>query len=135
MSDFRRKVGGKLVDIDSDSKRIRQKIYQFFINEKFNKILNFFTCILPNYVPNEIIKEFWKNSHFEKMTADFLLRGNIGENQKFHSWKCICLGVFHWSEFWHLRRKPAMIFSNWLFLQKNWVISWGILLVKMQVTK
>ena len=31
--------------LDSDSKRIRQKFYQFFINEKFKKILNFFTCI------------------------------------------------------------------------------------------
>ena len=44
--------------LDSDSKRIRQKFYQFFINEKFKKILNFFICILPNYVPHEITKEF-----------------------------------------------------------------------------
>ena len=44
--------------LDSDSKRIRQKFYQFFINEKFKKIFYFFTCILPNYVPHEITKEF-----------------------------------------------------------------------------
>ena len=30
------------VYVDSDSKRIRQKFYQFFVNEKFKKILNFF---------------------------------------------------------------------------------------------
>ena len=44
--------------IDSDSKRIRQKFYKFFINEKFKKIFHFFTCILPNHVPHEITKEF-----------------------------------------------------------------------------
>ena len=27
-----------------------------------------------NYVPHEITKFFWKNSHFENMTADFFLR-------------------------------------------------------------
>ena len=37
------------------------------------KIIYFFTCISPNYVPYEITKEFWKNTHFETMTADFLL--------------------------------------------------------------
>ena len=42
-----------------------------FINEKFKKIFNFFTCILPNNVAHDITKEFWKNSHFENMTAVF----------------------------------------------------------------
>ena len=53
------------------------------------------------------------------------LRANNGENKKCHSWKCIFSGVFHRSEFWHLRRKPAVIFSKWLFFQKSLVISWG----------
>ena len=48
----------KDLDIDSDSKRIRQKLDQFFINEKFKKIIYFLICILPNYVPHEITKEF-----------------------------------------------------------------------------
>ena len=34
----------------------------------------FFTCTLPDYVAHEITKEFWKNNHFEKITAGFLLR-------------------------------------------------------------
>ena len=34
----------------------------------------FFTCILPDYVSHESFKEFWKNSHFENMRADFLMR-------------------------------------------------------------
>ena len=29
-----------------------------FINEKFKKIFNFFTCILPNNVAHDITKEF-----------------------------------------------------------------------------
>ena len=33
----------------------------------------FYIYILPNYVPYEITKEFWKNSYFEKMTAGFHL--------------------------------------------------------------
>ena len=51
-----------------------QKCYQFFFNERLKKISHFFTSILPNYVPHEITKEFWKNNHFENMTAGFLLR-------------------------------------------------------------
>ena len=35
-----------------------QKCYQYFINEKLKKLINFFPCILPNYVPHEITKEF-----------------------------------------------------------------------------
>ena len=62
------------VYVDSDSKRIRQKFFKLFINEKVKKILYFLICILPNYVPHEITKVFWKNSHFEKMTAGFILR-------------------------------------------------------------
>ena len=39
------------------------------------KILHFFICIFLNYVAHEITKEFWKNSHFENMTADFYAAG------------------------------------------------------------
>ena len=60
--------------LDSDLKWIRQKFYQFFINEKFKKILYFLSCILPNYVSHEITKEFWKNdswipSEVSKLTS------------------------------------------------------------------
>ena len=51
-------LGAMELYLDSDSKRIRQKFYQFFNNEKFKKILYFFICILPDYVPHEIAKEF-----------------------------------------------------------------------------
>ena len=45
-----------------------------FINEKFKFFFYFFVCILPDYVAHDIAKEFWKNSHFENVTAGFLLR-------------------------------------------------------------
>ena len=43
---------------------------KIFINEKFQKNIQFFTCILPNNVAHDITKEFWKNSHFENARAD-----------------------------------------------------------------
>ena len=39
-----------------------------------NTNLNFFTCISPDYMAHDISKEFWKNSHFENVTAVFLQR-------------------------------------------------------------
>ena len=64
----------RFIHLDSYSKRIRQKCCQFFIKEKLKKTFYFLTCILPNYVPHEITKEFWKSSHFWNVTACFLLR-------------------------------------------------------------
>ena len=43
------------------------KALSIFQKWKVQKIFYLFTCILPNYVPYEITKEFWKNSHFENM--------------------------------------------------------------------
>ena len=42
--------------------------------EKVQKQFYFFTSILPGYVINERPKEFWKNSNFEKMRANFIRR-------------------------------------------------------------
>ena len=50
-------------------KWILQKCYQFFINEKLKQTSHFFSSILRNYGSNEITKEYWKNIHFENMTA------------------------------------------------------------------
>ena len=43
-----------------------------------------------------------------------------------HAWKCMILGVFHQSGFWHLWRKPAIILSKWMLFQSSLVISWAI---------
>ena len=76
--------------LDSYSKWIRQKCYQFFIHKKLKKLFYFLTCILPNYVTHEITKEFWKNSLFENMLTGFLLRC-----QNSLRWE-ICM-IFHWN--------------------------------------
>ena len=34
----------------------------------------FFICIFHDYMGHDSNKEFWKNTHFENMTAGFLLR-------------------------------------------------------------
>jgi hypothetical protein len=47
---------------------------QFSFNKKLRNCAYFFTCILHDYVADDIIKYFWKNNHFENMTAVFLLR-------------------------------------------------------------
>ena len=85
--------------VDSYSKWIRQKFYQFFINKKLKKSFYFFTCILPNYVALEITKEFWKNSQFENMLTGFLLRC-----QNSLRWE-ICL-ICHWNlKCWFMEAK------------------------------
>ena len=39
----------------------------------FKKMVYFFTSISPDYMAHDITKEFWKNRHFENMTAGFPL--------------------------------------------------------------
>ena len=43
-----------------------------FINGKVRKHFYFLICTLPDHVSHESFKEFWKNSPFENMRADFL---------------------------------------------------------------
>ena len=44
----------------------------------------------------------------------------------FHAWKYVISRVKYRSKFWHLRRKPAVIFLKWVFLQNFLLISWAI---------
>ena len=55
-----------------DSEPLRpQKIKKNAFTEWFSwHILYFFPCILPNYVPHESPKEFWKNGHFKNMRPE-----------------------------------------------------------------
>ena len=50
------------------------KVYSKHLLMKSSRNNFFSTCILPDYVSHESSKEFWKNSHFENMRADFLMR-------------------------------------------------------------
>ena len=49
------------------------KVYskQLLMNSSKNNFI-FFTCIFSDYVSHESSREFWKNSHFEHLRADFL---------------------------------------------------------------
>ena len=54
---------------------------------------------------------------------------------------CFHESIFQWqiklisyrSEFWHLRRKPALLFSKWPFFQNSLIIPWATQSGKMQV--
>ena len=35
----------------------------------------------------------------------------------FHGWKCFNYGLVCRSEFWHIRRKSALVFSKWILFQ------------------
>ena len=68
----------------------------FFYLTKSSEI-DFFTCILPDYMAHSIPKEFWENSHFENMTAGFLqrcknlLRWIAPKMMHFQPWKKLIL--------------------------------------------
>ena len=131
------------LQLKSDLLKTIQISIQLFLNKKFKNGFYFFTCILPDYVAHDILKEFWKNIHFENMRAVFLwvVKTDFGEEKAytvartdfrfyssklcffFHGWKCIILGAIHRSKFLHLWRKPAVIFSKWLIFQNCLVVS------------
>ena len=74
-------------------KKTEKSISRFFVYKKFKKQFYFFTCILPGYVFNESPKEFWKNSNFENIRANFISRcqnslwQNSPEIIHFQAWK------------------------------------------------
>ena len=56
------------------AKNPTQLYSKILLEKKLTNWFWFFTSILPDYVPHESQKEFWKNSHFENTRAGFLLR-------------------------------------------------------------
>ena len=48
------------------------KLYSKLLLVKSSESTFVFTCILPDYVFHESLKEFWQNRHFENMRAGFL---------------------------------------------------------------
>ena len=69
----------------------------FFHLIKSSEIVFIFYCILPDWMAQSIPKEFWKNSHFENMTAGFLrrcknlLRWIAPKMMNFQPWKKLIL--------------------------------------------
>ena len=72
-------------------KKTEKSISEFLFIKSSKKQFYFITCILPDYVFNESPKEFWKNSNFENMRANFIkrcqnsLRQNIPEIMHFQA--------------------------------------------------
>ena len=73
----------------------------------------------------------WPQYHLKRILTTFSERnkyyGAILVKINFcHAWKCMISGVFHRTGFWHLWRKPAIIFSKWMFFQNSLVIPLAI---------
>ena len=62
-------VNWRLIGNEND-----KSFFKNVIIKKFKKQFHFFICILPDHLSHKSSKEFWKNSHFENMRADFLRR-------------------------------------------------------------
>ena len=122
----REKPYKKILYLNSDRKRIGQSISKNFINEKFRKQFYFFICILPDYLCHEILKEFWKNSHFENMRADFLrrcqksIRQTSPEMMHFQAWKNNILIVIMSLLLIQLGSRPTMHLKMTIWISVLW---------------
>ena len=72
----------------------RDNIFHYFsLMKSSDNIFYFFTCILPDYLAHESLKEFLKNIYFEDMRAGFHLRSQnsprfvIPEMMHIQPWK------------------------------------------------
>ena len=104
-------------------------ILHFDIKETtFN--FGYFTTISGHFFANYI------NIFHKTEVQTFILRSLVSLNlnwiksyyiilvkKKFHAWKCVISGLFRRSDFWHLLRKPALIFSKLLFFQNSFGLS------------
>ena len=84
--------------------------------------------------------KLWSKYHLDTLPTTFSEKNNyLGTAMVkilfVDVWKCIILGVFHRSDFWHLLGKSALIFSKWLFFQKILRISWFTKSGKIQVKR
>ena len=59
---------------------------------------------------------FWKHNKSR-------IKDNVCFQKSIFQWQIKLIS--YWSEFWHLRRKSAVIFSKLLFFQNSLVISWA----------
>ena len=67
----------------------RTKVSSKILLMKISENNLFFICILPDYLCHEILEEFWKNSPFENIRADFLRRcqKSLRQNEAFSGMK------------------------------------------------
>ena len=69
------------------------------------------------YGPKEWLKHDVDTIQTKFCKNDGYYRAILVNNNFFHAWKCIISGLFYRSEFCHLRRKSAVLFSKWQFGQ------------------
>ena len=94
-------------------------IFKKYISKKFRKWFYLFTCILPDYVPHENQKEFWRNSHFENTRAGFLLRyqNSLQQTKVGDTSQCSKMQII---KLQNLNIKTCFIQFLWFFRLKCW---------------
>ena len=61
-----------MIILTDDVKSAHLYKVDFFSDKNFKICVYFFSCILPDYMADDIIKDFWKNNHFENMARTYL---------------------------------------------------------------
>ena len=98
-------------------KKLNLSLKYWFREAKIVFWMCYGTQKLSKYLLETIQTPFGENNNY--------WRGNIDKDRKCHAWKSIISGAFHRSKFWHISRKPAVIFSEWLFFQNCLVMPWA----------
>ena len=112
-------------------------VFQFWEKKpwkfKFQKCPFFYHFSSFCYQLHRYLSQNWdSNGHFE-LLSDVCLNINWVKGYDifwlnflfFHAWKSIISGIKYRSKFWYLRRKPAVLFSKWVFFQNSLMMSWA----------
>ena len=102
-----------------------------FGENKLIKSLKYWFMEAKNVFRSSYGPKKWPKYHIKTILTTFSERneyyGAILVKINFcHAWKCMISGVFHQTGFSHLWRKPAVIFSKWMFFQNSLVIPLAI---------
>ena len=62
--------------------------------------------------------------YFDHLWGHDIHKNNFCFHESIFQWQIKLIS--HRSEFWYLRRKPAAIFSKWIFFQNSLRMSWAI---------
>ena len=103
-----------------------RKKFKFFFSKM--AILKTFLAFFGNHI------NIFHKTDIQRVIFSCLVRKNLNWIKSYdiiltiifflYAWKCIISGLVCRSEFWHLRRKPALVFSKWLFFQNSLGLSW-----------
>ena len=99
--------------------KIWQLVFFWVVKIYFGKFLLKWCIFRHGKIRFSQIMIFWSFFRTMPYTKD-----NFCFNESIFQWQIKLIS--HRSEFWQLRRKPAVIFSKWIFFQNSLEMSWAI---------